>query len=130
MTLPIITRQPRSNMVEAGNVVTFVCSAISYGNASIIWKQIASKLPVTSKVTVTKSLNEITSVLRIEKTIEYYTGYYYCIVENSVGQVNSTFAYCNITGRHLLILFNVITFYTFSAMSRNDHITRACCGTS
>ena len=115
-TLPLITTQPSSNMVEAGNAATFVCSAISYGNASITWKRMSSKLPVTAKVIVTKSLNEITSVLTIEKTIEYYKGYYYCVIENSIGQVNSTFAYCNITGKHVFnTISNMIvnlTFYT------------------
>ena len=98
MALPVITKQPSSVVVEVNKVATFECSAKSYGTASIIWKRLKFGLPVTANVTVTKSLNNITSVLTIENTIGYYEGYYYCVIENSVGQVNSTFAYCNIKG--------------------------------
>ena len=85
-------------MIEAGNVAILECAAISYGTASITWKKLNAQLPVTANITVTKSLNEITSVLRIQKTIKYYEGNYYCVIENSVGQVQSTSAYCKITG--------------------------------
>ena len=71
---------------------TFECSARSYGVASIAWKRLKYKLPLTATITVTKSLNEITSVLQIEKTIGYYEGYYYCVIENNAGKVNSSLA--------------------------------------
>lgn len=98
MALPVIIRQPRSAAVEANDVAVFDCTARSYGTASITWKRIKSQLPITANVTVTKSLNEITSILRIENTIGYYKGYYYCVIENIVGQVNSSFAYLYVTG--------------------------------
>ena len=98
VALPKILKQPSSTVVEANDVATFECSAISYGTASITWKRLKSELPVTAIVIVTKSLNEITSVLRIEKTIGYYEGYYYCVIGNSVGQVNSSLVHCKITG--------------------------------
>ena len=103
VALPTIIKQPSSTIVEANNVATFECSARSYGTPSITWKRFKSELPVTATVTVTKSLNEIASVLRIEKTIGYYEGYYYCVIENSVGQVNSSLAFCKITGEALLV---------------------------
>ena len=98
MVIPTITRQPSSTVVEANNIATFECSARSYGTASITWKRLKSELPATANAIVMKSLNQITSILRIEKAIGYYEGYYYCVSENSVGQVNSSFAYCKITG--------------------------------
>ena len=113
VVLPTITRQPSSTVVEANNIATFECSARSYGTASITWKKLKSKLPATANAMVTKTLNQITSVLRIEKTIGYYEGYYYCVSENSVGQVNSSFAYCKITGT---ILFTYIATHSLPVM--------------
>ena len=98
MTLPIIIRQPRSTIVEVYHVAIFECTARSYGSILITWKRLNSDLPVTVNITTTKSLNEATSILKIEKRIGYYKGYYYCVIENKVGIVNSTTAYCNITG--------------------------------
>ena len=98
VTSPLITRQPRSTVVEAGNVAVFECAAVSYGTTSITWKKMNARLPITTSVTTQRLLNEITSVLRIQKTIKYYEGNYYCVIENSVGQVQSSFAYCEITG--------------------------------
>ena len=98
MTLPLITTQPSSTVVEAGDAAVFECTANSYGATSVTWKRMNGQLPATANVTVTKSPAEITSVLRIERTIKYYKGYYYCIIENSIGQVQSTSAYCKITG--------------------------------
>ena len=98
--LPEITSHPESVVVEANDVAIFECSAQSYETASITWKRLESELPITVNITVTESLNKITSSLRIEKTIGYYEGYYYCIIENIVGQVNSSFAYCSVTGNY------------------------------
>lgn len=101
MSLPVIEKQPKTTVVEANSVAIFDCTARSYGTASITWKKLKSQLPVTANVTVTKLLNEITSVLRIEKTIGYYEGYYYCVIENSVGQVQSLLAHCNVEGNYI-----------------------------
>ena len=96
--MPKIIQQPRSTVTEVYDVATFECMARSYGIVSINWQRLNSELPVTANVTVTKSLNDIKSVLRIEKSIGYYKGYYYCIVENKAGIVKSRVAYCNVTG--------------------------------
>ena len=98
VALPRIIQQPRSTVTEVYGVATYECMARSYGIVSITWQRLNSELPVTANVTVTKSLNDIKSVLRIERSIGYYKGYYYCIIENKAGIVNSTVAYCNITG--------------------------------
>ena len=100
--LPVIVKQPRSTVVEIYNVAVFECTVRSYGSVSVSWGRQNSKLPITANVsTVTKSLNEVKIILRIEKCIGYYKGYYYCVIENIAGTVNSTFAYCNITGKHM-----------------------------
>ena len=104
MGLPKITNHPESVVVKANDVATFQCSAQSYETASITWKRSELELPITINVTVTESLNEITSFLRIEKTIGYYEGNYYCIIENSAGQVKSLLAYCNVTGNYLIVI--------------------------
>ena len=99
VALPAIVRQPVSIVMEVYNVAIFECIARSYGSVSITWKRWNSKLPVTANVTmIKKTINEARSTLRIEKSIGYYKGYYYCVIENTAGIVNSTYAYCNITG--------------------------------
>ena len=99
----MIVKQPKSTVVEIYNVAVFECIARSYGSISITWKRLNSELPVTTNVTTTKSLNEIKSILKIEKSIGYYKGYYYCVSKNRIGRINSTFAYCNITGTYTCI---------------------------
>ena len=106
VALPKILQQPSSTVTEVYDVATFECMARSYGIVSITWQRLNSELPVTANVTVTKSLNDIKGVLRIEKSIGYYKGYYYCIIENKAGKVNSTVAYCNITGIECTFVFN------------------------
>ena len=101
MALPTIIKQPNPTVTEVYDVATFECKARSYGIVSISWQRLNSELPVTANITVTKSLNEIKSVLRIEKSIGYYKGYYYCVIENKAGIVNSTVVYCNITGTYV-----------------------------
>ena len=83
--LPVITRQPRSITVQVFNAGTFTCAARSYGAVSLTWKKLHSKLPMTADITTSKSLNEITSILRLEGGVGYYKGYYYCVIENSAG---------------------------------------------
>ena len=104
MGLPVILKQPRSTVAEIYNVTIFECTASSYGNLSITWGRQNSHLPVTANISTTKSLNEVKSTLRIEKSIGYYKGYYYCVIENIAGTVYSTFAYCNITGKLISLL--------------------------
>ena len=95
---PVITRQPRSTTVTVRlSTGSFTCTARSYGVVSLTWKRLNSKLPITANISTSKSLNEITSVLRLE-SIGYYKGYYYCVAENSAGKVNSTFAHFGIIG--------------------------------
>ena len=102
MALPRIIRQPSPTVTAVYyDVATFECMARSYGVVSITWQRLNSKLPVTANVTVTKSLNEVKSTLRIDKIIGDYKGYYYCVIRNKDGVVNSTVTYCNVTGTHV-----------------------------
>ena len=91
--------QPKPTTVHVYDTATFQCTGRSYGKVTITWKRLMSELPVTASVNVTKiSVNEVTSVLKIDKSIGYYKGNYYCVIENDVGKVNSTLAYCDVTG--------------------------------
>ena len=107
VALPKIIQQPSSIVTEVYNVATFECMARSYGIVSITWQRLNSELPVTANVRTTSSLNQIKSILRIEKSIGYYKGYYYCVVKNKAGVVNSTVAYCNVTGMYVCECRNV-----------------------
>ena len=97
MGLPVITRQPRSTTVQVFSAGSFTCTARSYGIVSLTWKRLSSKLPVTASISTSKSSNEITSVLRLD-SVGYYKGYYYCVAENSAGEINSTFVHFAIVG--------------------------------
>ena len=131
MGLPVIVKQPRSTVAEIYNVAIFECTGRSYGSVSITWRRRNSNLPLTANVsTVTKSLNEIKSILRIEKSIGYYKGYYYCVIKNIAGTVSSTFAYCNITGKlSSLLKISMYDMYLcmlfYSALSTNDCTTKS-----
>ena len=92
-------KQPKSVVVNIYDVAIFECTAKSYGNTSIVWRKWNSKLPVTAKVMNTKLVNKMQTILRIENSIGYYKGYYYCAIANDVGMISSTFAYLNITGK-------------------------------
>ena len=103
VALPIIVKQPRSTVVQIYGVATFKCIARSYGSVSIFWRRQNSELPITADVKNTKSSNGVRSILRIEKSIGYYKGYYYCVVKNVVGTISSQFAYFNMTGKYFII---------------------------
>ena len=55
-------------------------------------------MPVTAEITEGKSLNGIWSVLKITKSVGYYSGQYYCIAENKVGKVISQTASLHVQG--------------------------------
>jgi len=96
---PIVVTQPKPTTVHVHDTATFQCTGRSYGKVKINWKRTMSEFPATATINDTRiSINEVTSVLTIDKSIGYYKGDYYCIIENDAGKVNSTFAYCDITG--------------------------------
>ena len=97
VALPVVTKQPSSTVVPVFSIGSFECTARSYGAISITWKRLNTELPESVNVTESKSLNELTSMLRLEN-VRYYKGYYYCVIENSVGIVNSMLAHYDISG--------------------------------
>jgi len=110
VALPVITKQPKSIVVQTFSIGSFECTARSYGNVSIVWKRLNSELPLTAKITVSKTLNMITSVLKLE-SIGYYEGYYYCAIENSAGVINSTLAYYEISGIRIFVCTVMFKIY-------------------
>ena len=102
MALPEITRQPSSIVVPVFSTGSFECTASSYGTVSTTWRRLNSELPESINITESQSLNELTSVLRLEN-VGYYKGFYYCEIENSAGIVNSTFAHYDISGTYVTI---------------------------
>ena len=60
----------------------------------------SSKLPLSATNITTISHSGVTSILRINKIIHYYKGYYYCVVKNELGEVNSSMAQLNVYGMY------------------------------
>ena len=90
MSLPRITRQPDDvNVTTLCNSASFVRTARGYGLTKIVWKRVNYTLPVTADVTEETSLNKLSSTLTISEVVGYYSGQYYCIVENEAGNVTS-----------------------------------------
>ena len=78
--------------------VLFKCSAIGFGELKILWKRLDHNMPLTANMTEEKSLNKITSILKITKANNYYNGQYYCVAENEVGEVKSQTAHLQVQG--------------------------------
>ena len=96
--MPTILKQPNNMTINVYESVLFKCSASGFGILKIVWKRVKHNMPVTAEVTEEKSLNKITSILKITKTAGYYSGQYYCVAENQVGGVISQIANLYIQG--------------------------------
>ena len=92
MSLPVFLRHPVDAKVEVYKSVSFLCEVSGFGNITIIWKRIGFKLPITSKISVSKAGDMVTSILEITRTSGFYAGQYYCISKNSAGEVRSQIA--------------------------------------
>jgi len=55
-------------------------------------------MPITAVVTETKSLNNVSSILKITEVVGYYSGQYYCVAENKAGKVISQIANLHVQG--------------------------------
>ena len=88
--------------------VSFKCTASGFGALKIVWKRVKHNMPITAEVAEEKSLNKITSILKITKSTGYYSGQYYCVAVNEVGEVISGIANLYIQGNTTL---NVIIHY-------------------
>lgn len=91
MSLPRITKQPDDvNISTTCNSASFVCTVHGYGLIKIVWKRVSYTLPATADVTEENLLNELSSTLTISEIVgSYYSGQYYCVVENEAGKVTS-----------------------------------------
>ena len=78
--------------------VSFKCIAHGYGDIKIMWRRNKYNVPATAEVTEEKSLNKISSILKVTKTVGYYSGQYYCIAENEAGKVFSQTANLHVQG--------------------------------
>ena len=58
-------------------------------------------MPVTVEITEQKSLNEISSIFKITKTVGYYRGWYYCVAVNEAGKVISQSAKLHVQGNNM-----------------------------
>ena len=97
VSLLTISEQPNNMNINFYESVSFKCSASGFGVLKIVWKRIEHNMPLT-EVTEEKSLNKITSILKITKVIGYYSGQYYCVAENEVGEVISQTAHLHVQG--------------------------------
>ena len=92
MSSPTIIKQPDDVNVSVCKSALFVCTAHGYGSIKIVWKRVNYTLPITADVTEEESLNQFTSTLRVSEMVGYYSGQYYCIVENKAGKAISQVA--------------------------------------
>ena len=90
--MPTILEQPNNMTINVYESVSFKCSASGFGQLKIVWKRIEHNMPLTAEVTEEKPLNKITSILKITNTAGYYSGQYYCVAKNQVGEIFSQIA--------------------------------------
>jgi len=95
---PLIIRQPANSKVTIFGQVIFQCTVQAVGETAVIWKKDQSPLPVTATVNNIRSLNEVTSVLKITGVNGFYRGLYYCIAKNKAGQTTSRYAKLSVKG--------------------------------
>ena len=66
-----------------------MCTAYGFGLRNIVWERINYTLPITFDVTEQRKLNILSSTLTISDVVGYYSGQYYCVVENEAGRITS-----------------------------------------
>ena len=98
---PVITKHPDAITVNVFKTAIFRCTAKGYDITDIIWQKVgSSRLPSTAKtVTMTQSLNELTSSLTITLAAGYYSGGYYCVASNKAGKEYSNTATLLVQGK-------------------------------
>ena len=84
--------------------ISFKCTIYGHGDLKIMWRRKKYNIPVTAKITEEKSLNKISSILKITKSVGYYSGQYYCVAENEVGKVVSQTATLHVQGNKCILI--------------------------
>ena len=121
---PKVTEHPKSISADFYASITFQCRAKLNGNIQVQWKKLNStKLPQTATIITNKSNCEIISILKIDKIIHHYKGYYYCVVKNEIGEVNSSMAQLYVDGmfiKHVPGIKYFLLFILSSSLPRNN----------
>ena len=91
-------KQPNDVTIYLYGSISFECTAQGVAPIQIIWKRVEHNIPITAIVTEQISLNEISSVLTVDKAVGYYSGQYYCVVTSRVGSVASRTANLHVQG--------------------------------
>jgi len=98
VSLPVFSIHPNDVTTYVYNDIALTCEVGGFGRITIFWKKIGSKLPITATRSDFKSGDSVSSTLRITRTNGYYAGQYYCIAENSAGNISSRIATLRVTG--------------------------------
>ena len=98
MTLPKVSIDPNSSLVDTCSEAVFKCTVNGFGKINVTWRKVDDEFPETADVITTDLLNQRISTLTIRKMVWYFKGIYYCVASNSAGEVNSSLAYLNVTG--------------------------------
>ena len=93
---PTITTQPVDVNVSVCTSTSFTCAACGFGLIKIVWKRINYSLPITANVVEEKSLNMLSSTLKISEITGFYGGQYYCVAENKAGKVTSQIVHLHV----------------------------------
>ena len=104
VSTPVISEQPRDANAMVYESVSFKCTARGFGKIKIVWKRVNHNMPETAlpPVETEKFFNEITSILKITKTVGYYSGQYYCVAEsNEAGRSASQPANLYVQGNNI-----------------------------
>ena len=95
---PQVSEQPEDVNITIFKSASFKCTAHGFGIIKIVWKRINYTLPITADVTEERSVNSISSILKITGVVGYYSGQYYCVAENEAGKVTSQTANLHVQG--------------------------------
>ncbi|XP_065908608.1 uncharacterized protein [Dysidea avara] len=89
--IPHLIEHPKNQTVDIYTSTNFECKAKLYGSTQINWKKEgSSRLPASATVATNISNDVITSILKIDEIISYYSGDYYCAATNEIGEANSS----------------------------------------
>jgi len=96
--LPEVLISPSSIEVDTCSDSVLRCTVNGYGKIKVTWRKLDDELPEKNDVVVKESLNEVISMLTINKLVWYYNGIYYCVANNNAGEVRSSLVTVNVAG--------------------------------